>query len=54
MAAWPPLPRMVTLNSLLEAITGPALTANLPTSEPGQLCMPNTASDRELVEQAVG
>ena len=43
-AAWPPLPRMVILNSLLEAITGPGLTANLPTCMPGQLCMPNTAS----------
>ena len=29
---------------LLDAITGPALTANLPTCDPGQLCMPNTAS----------
>ena len=43
-AAWPPLPVMVILNSLLDAITGPGETANLPTSMPGQLCMPNTAS----------
>src|SRR6478735_3170122 len=44
MAPWPPLPRIVILNSEVEAITGPGLTANLPTSPPGQLCMPNTAS----------
>ena len=43
-AAWPPLPLMVILNSLLEAITGPGLTAKVPTCGPGQLCMPNTAS----------
>ena len=43
-AAWLPLPRMVMWNSLLEAITGPGLTAKLPTGRPGQLCMPNTAS----------
>ncbi len=30
-AAWLPLPRMVILNSLLDAITGPGLTANRPT-----------------------
>ena len=30
-AAWPPLPVMRILNSLLDAITGPALTANWPT-----------------------
>ena len=44
MAACPPLPRMVILNSLLDAITGPALTANVPSGNPGQLCNPNTAS----------
>src|SRR6218665_44044 len=42
-AAWPPLPRMVIRNSLVEAITGPGLTEKLPTGMPGQLCMPNTA-----------
>ena len=43
-APWPPLPRMVILNSLVDAITGPAETAKRPTWSPGQLCMPNTAS----------
>ena len=44
MAAWPPLPRSVMRNSLLEAITGPAEAATSPAGMPGQLCRPNTAS----------
>ena len=43
MAAWPPLPRTVILNSLVDAITGPALAAMVPAGMPGQLCMPYTA-----------
>ena len=52
-AAWAPLPRTVTLNSLLEAIIGPATTPKLPSAMPGQLCMPYTASIGKLLEQAV-
>src|SRR5574343_715021 len=44
MAAWQPLPRMVILNSLLEAKTGPLLSANSPAFMPGQLWMPKIAS----------
>ncbi|MNL12651.1 hypothetical protein D3C87_1335230 [compost metagenome] len=44
MAAWPPLPRIVTWNSLLDASTGPGDEAKHPTGMPGILCMPNTAS----------
>ncbi|MCY1539199.1 hypothetical protein D9M68_747730 [compost metagenome] len=43
-AACAPLPRISMRKSLLDAITGPALAAKLPTGRPGQLCMPNTAS----------
>ena len=50
--AWPPLPRTVILKPLAAAIMGPAQTPNVPASMPGQLCMPNTAS-QEALEQPV-
>ena len=43
-AAWPPLPLTVILKPLAAAIIGPAHTPNDPAGRPGQLCMPNTAS----------
>ncbi len=49
IAAWPPLPLIVIVNSLLPAITGPERSANCPTPMPGQLCMPNTASQGAFV-----
>ena len=44
MAPCEPLPRMTILNSLLEAKTGPDLTANCPAFRPGQLWAPKIAS----------
>ncbi|MNY20428.1 hypothetical protein D3C86_1539060 [compost metagenome] len=44
MAACAPLPFTTMRNSLLDAISGPAVVPNEPTGMPGQLCMPNTAS----------
>ena len=43
-AACPPLPWISILNSLLEAIIGPLVTPKCPSPNPGQLCMPKTAS----------
>ena len=40
MAAWPPRPFMVMVNSAVPAISGPTRVANLPTGRPGMLCMP--------------
>ena len=39
-AAWPPTPSMVMLMRLPDAMYAPGRIANLPTSSPGELCMP--------------
>ncbi len=44
IAACAPLPVTVISNSFDDAIIGPAVTPNVPTPAPGQLCIPNTAS----------
>ena len=52
-AAWAPLPRTVILNSLLDAIIGPALTRELPTWHAGPVVHAEHRVHRELLEQAV-
>ena len=44
IAAWPPLPVTVMVNSAVAAMIGPGRIANWPTGRPGMLCMPNTFS----------
>jgi len=44
MAAWPPRPVILISKRSVPAITGPAMIANLPAGNPGQLCKPNTRS----------
>ncbi|KAG0732237.1 hypothetical protein G6F23_014518 [Rhizopus arrhizus] len=50
-AAWPPSPLTVILKPLAAAIMGPAHTPNEPAGRPGQLCMPNTASQGKRVNR---
>src|SRR5690606_37926685 len=47
-AAWPPTPRMVMSQRLLEAMAGPLRKPNWLTGMPGMLCRPNTASHGNL------
>jgi hypothetical protein len=44
MAAWPPLPVTLTVNSAVAAMIAPGRSAKWPTGLPGRLCMPKTRS----------